>query len=123
MWTIELVNNAINNSTMDKSKIYAMLQVSVIIPTSLAGKNGKQLTSYAKYCNNTDSNSCQWCSNPSQVSYDQGVYAKQNYKGIILRQLDTDDYGCYCGCGQFPVTNQIINGWESSTFTSCPKLD
>ncbi|KAF0768782.1 Uncharacterized protein FWK35_00008595, partial [Aphis craccivora] len=26
-----------------------------------------------------------WCSNPSQLSYDQGAYVKKFYKGIVLR--------------------------------------
>lgn len=41
----------------------------------------------------------------------------------MLANLDMDDYDCSCNCEKFPVTNIIIDGWESSTFNACPKLD
>ncbi|XP_022168360.1 uncharacterized protein LOC111032372 [Myzus persicae] len=125
MVTIEQVNSGVNNSSMDKSKIYARMQIFPVIPKKLLSKDATYcITTYSIYCSSTDStNSSQWCTNPSKLSYDQGAYAKQSYVGIVLDQLDTDDYEGCCECGKFPVSNQIIDGWTASPFKTCPKLD
>ncbi|XP_022168289.1 uncharacterized protein LOC111032320 [Myzus persicae] len=120
MVTIEQVTNGVTNSSMDNSKIYAMIQMLPEIPTN---PHDVAIT-YLEYCNSTDpATSSQWCNNPTKLSYDQGAYAKQYYVGIVLEQLDTDDYlGC-CECGKFLVSNQIIDGWTARPFKTCPKLD
>ncbi|XP_022168390.1 uncharacterized protein LOC111032393 [Myzus persicae] len=120
----EKVNSGVTNSSMDKSKIYAMIQVYPIIPITIVPEGSRSDSTYSIYCNSTDpATSSQWCTNPSKLSYDQGAYAKQYYVGIVLEQLDTDDYlGC-CECGKFLVSNQIIDGWTARPFKTCPKLD
>ncbi|XP_022168389.1 uncharacterized protein LOC111032392 [Myzus persicae] len=124
MVTIEQVNSGVTNSSMDKSKIYAMIQVYPVIPTNLVPKGSRSISTYSIYCNSTDpATSSQWCNNPTKLSYDQGAYAETSYVGIVLEQLDTDDYGGCCECEKFPVTNLIIDGWTASPFKTCPKLD
>ncbi|XP_026822234.1 uncharacterized protein LOC113561194 [Rhopalosiphum maidis] len=124
MTSIEQVTCAVMSSSMDKSKIYALIQVTVTIPKSLVAEFDKEITTYSIYCGSNDlANSHQLCVNPSKLSYDQGAYAKQFYIGIFLDSLDADDYECSCGCGKFPVSNTIIDGWKSCTFTECSKID
>jgi hypothetical protein len=53
----------------------------------------------------------------------QGAYVAEFYSGIFIETLDSDDFKCKCGCKKFPVTNLVIDGWENSDFTTCPKLD
>ncbi|XP_022168501.1 uncharacterized protein LOC111032462 [Myzus persicae] len=124
MVTIEQVNGGITNSSMDKSKIYAMIQMLPVIPKKLVPKSPWCITTYSIYCSSTNpTNLSQWCTNPSKLSYDQGAYAKQSYVGIALEHLDTEDYEGFCDCEKFPVTNLIIDGWTASPFKTCPKLD
>ncbi|XP_029347278.1 uncharacterized protein LOC100569633 isoform X2 [Acyrthosiphon pisum] len=75
------------------------------------------------FCASGQADSSQWCTNPPKLSYDQGAYAKTFYVGIVLQQLDTDDYESKCECGPFPVSNVIIDGWTGCPFNDCPKLD
>ncbi|XP_022168290.1 uncharacterized protein LOC111032321 [Myzus persicae] len=124
MVTIEQVNGGVTNSSMDKSKIHAMIEMLPVIPKNLVPKNPGCITTYSIYCSSTNpTNSSQWCTNPSKLSYDQGAYAKQYYVGIVLELLDTEDYEGFCECGKFPVSNLIIDGWTASPFKTCPKLD
>jgi len=53
----------------------------------------------------------------------KGAYAKKFYAGIVLDQLDTDDYTGECKCGLFPVTNLAIDGWTGCPFRDCSKLN
>ncbi|CAI6364566.1 unnamed protein product [Macrosiphum euphorbiae] len=123
--TIEKVTCSVTNSNMEKSKIYGMVQIVPIIPLNLLSADATYgITTYSIYCSSTDkANSSQWCTNPSQLSYDQGVHAKKFYAGIVLDQLDTDDYESKCECGPFPVTNIVLDGWSGCPFKACPKLD
>ncbi|XP_022168336.1 uncharacterized protein LOC111032354 isoform X2 [Myzus persicae] len=125
MVTNEQVTNDVTNSSMDISKVYAMIQMSPVIPDNLLFKDATHcITTYSIYCNSTDpTNSSQWCTNPSKLSYDQGAYAKKFYVGIVIQVLDSDDYEVCCECEKFPVSNQIIDGWTASPFKTCPKLD
>lgn len=53
----------------------------------------------------------------------KGRIRKKFYAGIVLQQLDTDDYECSCECGKFPVANIAIDGWTGSPFKDCPALN
>ncbi|CAI6365774.1 unnamed protein product [Macrosiphum euphorbiae] len=121
--TVEQVTCAVTNSRMDKSKIYAMVQMLPVLPQSLLLEGEKRITTYSIFCEMTQADSSEWCSSPSKMSYDQGAYAKKFYVGIVLQQLDTDDYESKCKCGPFPVSNLIIDGWAGCSFNDCPKLD
>ncbi|XP_060866178.1 uncharacterized protein LOC132941939 [Metopolophium dirhodum] len=123
--TIAKVSSSVANSKMEKSKIYGMVQLLPYIPTKLLSKESMYcITTYSIYCSSTNkANSSQWCTDPSQLLYDQGVHAKNVYVGIVLEQLDTDDYERKCECGPFPVTNIVLDGWTGSPFKTCPKLD
>jgi len=48
MYFQEQVTCATTMSTMDKSKLYAVIQISAIIPESLVGQNTIPLTSYSQ---------------------------------------------------------------------------
>ncbi|XP_003246843.3 uncharacterized protein LOC100569633 isoform X1 [Acyrthosiphon pisum] len=121
--TIEQVTCAVSNSDMDKSKIYAMIQMLPVIPKNLVPEGEKRISTYSIFCASGQADSSQWCTNPPKLSYDQGAYAKTFYVGIVLQQLDTDDYESKCECGPFPVSNVIIDGWTGCPFNDCPKLD
>jgi len=125
MTTMEQVTAAITNSSMDQSKIYCLLGSSVYLPEDQS-INDKQITTFSTYCsssNSSSSNSSQWCANPSELSYQQGQYAKKHYKGLVTRTLDADDYNNSCNCGLFPVTNLFISGWKSTSLTPCASID
>ncbi|XP_060834067.1 uncharacterized protein LOC132917367 [Rhopalosiphum padi] len=125
MTTMDQVTAAVTNSSMDQSKIYCLVATSAILPEGQI-LNKKRITTVSTLCNGTSDsslNTSTWCSNPSELSYQQGGYAKKHYKGIVILQLDTDDYDDTCGCGLFPVTNIFINGWKSSSFSPCAKID
>ncbi|KAL4142008.1 hypothetical protein QTP88_004540 [Uroleucon formosanum] len=123
--TIEQVTCSVTNSYMDKSKIYAAIELAPRIPFPLLPDYAMtSLTSYSIYCSSADkSNSSQWCTSPSQLIYDQGEYLKKFYAGIVLVQLETDDYECKCECGQYPVFNIAIDGWTGSPFKDCPAIN
>ncbi|KAL4142014.1 hypothetical protein QTP88_004546 [Uroleucon formosanum] len=123
--TIEQVTCSMTNSYMDKSKIYAAIEIASRIPVPLLPDYAMtSLTTYSIYCSSADkSNSSQWCTSPSQLIYDQGEYAKKFYTGIFLDALDFDDYECNCECGKYPVTNIAIDGWTESPFKDCPALN
>ncbi|XP_025190478.1 uncharacterized protein LOC112591044 [Melanaphis sacchari] len=123
MTTMEQVTSAVTNSKMDKSKIYAWLQSLILMPNDQPLLFLKQITTYSTYCSIHTKNSSLWCQNPSQLSYDQGAFAKKNYQGIFIKCLDGDDFNSSCGCGQFPVTKAFISGWKSTPLTPCSKLD
>ncbi|XP_060864461.1 uncharacterized protein LOC132940746 [Metopolophium dirhodum] len=122
--TIEQVTCGVTSSCMDKSKIYALIQMLPVIPENLVPEGAKRISTYSIYCAIPDqASSSQWCTSPSKMSYDQGVHAKKFYVGIVLQQLDTDDYESKCECGPFPVSNTIIDGWTGCPFKNCRKLD
>ncbi|KAL5241212.1 hypothetical protein ACI65C_008622 [Semiaphis heraclei] len=121
--TVEKLTEVISNSDMDKSKVYASVLISAVIPfDSFTRSNTTFLKTYTEYCNNTNPER-PLCTNPSKLSFDQGAYAKNNYAGLVLEQLDTDDYEGTCGCEKFPVSKLIIDGWTGSKFEACSKLD
>ncbi|KAL4142017.1 hypothetical protein QTP88_004549 [Uroleucon formosanum] len=76
--TIEQVTCSVTNSYMDKSKIYAAIELAPRIPFPLLPDYAMiSLTSYSIYCSSADkSNSSQWCTSPSQLIYDQLVIPK-----------------------------------------------
>ncbi|XP_025206026.1 uncharacterized protein LOC112602260, partial [Melanaphis sacchari] len=123
MTSMEQVTSAVTGSTMDKLKIYAMLKCHVRIPNGQPKINNKLITSYSTYCSTNTPQSSLWCQDRSQFSFDQGAFAKKNYKGIVINILDGDDFNSSCGCGLFPVTNAMISGWKSTPLTPCPRLD
>ncbi|XP_026819192.1 uncharacterized protein LOC113557850 [Rhopalosiphum maidis] len=124
MVSIDQVTCVVTNSTVDQSKLFAKIQVSVLIPKDLVGEGVKTVTTYSIYCGDNDlAKSSKLCGNPSNLSYDQGAYVDKFYSGLYIECLDADDFECKCGCKNFPVTNIIIDGWEKCDFTACSKLD
>lgn len=122
--TIPQVTTAVTCSEMDKEKIYIMLGVIAIKPDEILKKGELIASTYTEYCGSSDPIvKSKWCTNPSQLSYDQGVFAKQFYKGIVIELISYDDIKNTCGCQKFPVANIIIDGWNNKNFTACPKLD
>ncbi|XP_025201721.1 uncharacterized protein LOC112599156 [Melanaphis sacchari] len=120
--SMEIITSAVTNSTMDKTKIYAVLQCTVRITRGQPLVLKKIITTYSTYCSINTTNSSLWCASPSQLSYDQAAYSKKNFKGIYLEVLDGDDFNSSCGCGQFPVTKAYISGWKSTKLTPCSRF-
>ncbi|XP_025192112.1 uncharacterized protein LOC112592309 [Melanaphis sacchari] len=120
--TMEQVTSAVTSSKMDKSKVYAWLQSTILIPADQPLIYDLQLTTYSKYCSINTENSTFWCQNSPQLSHDQAAFAKKNYKGIVIEGLDSDDFNSSCGCEQFPVTKAFISGWKSSPLALCSRL-
>lgn len=40
----------------------------------------------------------------------------------MITFLENDDYKSVCGCGEFPVTNTVIDGWECKAFQMCKNI-
>ncbi|KAL4142003.1 hypothetical protein QTP88_004535 [Uroleucon formosanum] len=59
----------------------------------------------------------------TEIDNSNGEYLKKFYAGIVLVQLETDDYECKCECGQYPVINIAIDGWTGSPFKDCPAIN